>query len=107
MVLAEPMDVLVLAGRPVSFEPFIYSVRLDMGRWSPHELIAEICNGQVGLVVLGYSLEVGARMTDGLHALWPRPVLSALSNSMALEETTAGRYVYTPRPDPGPACLAQ
>jgi hypothetical protein len=104
MVLAEPMDVLVLAGRQVSFEPFIFSVRLDMGRWRPDDVIARICTGQVGLLVLGYTLEVGARMTDGLHAFWPPPVMSALSKSMALEQVTASRYIYTPRPDPDPTC---
>jgi hypothetical protein len=104
MVLAEPMDVLVLAGRQVSFEPFIFSVRLDMGRWRPDDVIARICTGQVGLLVLGYTLEVGARMTDGLHAFWPPPVMSALSKSMALEQVTAGRNIYTPRPDPDPTC---
>jgi len=103
-VLAEPMDVLVLAGRPVTFEPFIYSVRLDMGRWQPNEQVARICNGDVGLVVLGYSLEVGAGMTDGLHALWPPPVMAALRDSMAFEGIQAARYVYTPRPPSWPRC---
>jgi hypothetical protein len=96
-VLAEPMDVLVLAGRPVTFEPFIYSVRLDMGRWNPDQEVAHICNGDVGLAVLGYSLEVGASMTDGLHALWPPPVMAALRDRMSFEGMQAARYVYTPR----------
>jgi hypothetical protein len=101
-VLAEPMDVLVLGGRPVSFEPFIYSIRMDIGRWQPDGLVARICTGEIGLVVLGYSLEVGTSLTDGLHALWPRPVMAALHHSMALETVTAGRYVYSPRPPPVP-----
>jgi hypothetical protein len=97
LVLAEPMDVLVLAGRPVVFEPFIYSVRMDVGRWRPDELVGRICTGEIGLAILGYSLEVGARMTDGLHTFWPAPVLAALDETMELEGRQAGRYVYTRR----------
>jgi len=96
-VLAEPMDVVVLAGRPVLLEPFIYNLRLDAGRWRPDSLVASICAGEIGLVVLGYPLEVGARMTDGLYALWPAPVMSALQRSMTLDGIQAERYVYTPR----------
>jgi hypothetical protein len=36
-VLAEPMDVIVLAGRPVLLEPFIYNLLLQAGRWRPVE----------------------------------------------------------------------
>jgi hypothetical protein len=108
-VLAEPMDVLVLAGRPVLLEPFVYNLLLDAGRWSPDSLVARICNGEIGLLVLGYPVEVGARMTDGLYALWPAPVMTALQNSMTLDGVQATRYVYTPRrlPAPGVACHIQ
>ena len=98
------LRVLVLGGRPVLLEPFIYSVLLDMGRWRPDPLIARICNGEIGLAVLGYTLEVGARMTDGLHALWPPPVMTALQANMALEGIEAARYVYTPRPASSLVC---
>jgi hypothetical protein len=96
-VLAEPMDVVVLAGRPVLFEPFIYSLRNDVGRWTPDELVGRICTGEIGLAILGYTLEDGARLTDGLHALWPASVLAALDRSMHLEAKLAGRYVYSRR----------
>ena len=101
------MYVVVLGGRPVLFEPLIYSVRLDTGRWDPAHLIARICHGDFGLVVLGYSLEVAARMNDGLHALWPPPVLAALHDSTALEGMLAGRYIYTPTSASGPGCRFQ
>jgi hypothetical protein len=96
-VIAEPMDVVVLAGRPVLLEPFVYSVLFDTGHWQPGPLVASICNGEIGLVVLAYPLDVGARMTDGLHALWPAPVIAALQDRMELESMQADRYVYTPR----------
>jgi hypothetical protein len=98
------MDVVVLAGRPVLLEPFIYNLLLDAGRWRPERLVAQICTGEVGLVVLGYPLEVGARMTDGLYALWPAPVMTAMQQTMTLEGMQAARYVYTPRPPPERGC---
>jgi len=103
-VLAEPMDVVVLAGRPMLLEPFIYNLLLDAGRWRPDALVARICRGEIGLLVLGYPVEVGARMTDGLYALWPAPVMTALQSRMLFESVAAARYVYTPRPGPEPGC---
>ena len=95
-VLAEPMDVIVLGGRPILLEPFIYSIQLDVGRWRPDPVVDRICHGDVGLVVLAYPLEEGANMTDGLHALWPAPVMAAMQATMQLEGVQAGRFVYTP-----------
>jgi hypothetical protein len=97
-VLAEPMDTVVLAGRQVVLEPVIYSILFDTGRWQPGALVDRICSGGIGLVVLAYPLEVGVRMTDGLHSLWPAPIAAALQQRMQLEGRQAGRYVYVPRP---------
>jgi hypothetical protein len=101
LVLAEPMDVQVLAGRPVLLEPFIYNILMAAGVWGPEPLIAQICSGQIKLAVLGYSVEQGANMTDGLFALWPPPVMDALQAGLQLEGIEANRYVYTPRSPPG------
>ena len=103
-VIADPMDVLVLAGRPVLFEPFIYNILLDQGLWRPDRVLQRICGGSVGLAVFSYSLEVAARMTDGLHALWPPQVIAALGDTMAFEGMEANRYVYTPRLAPRAGC---
>ena len=105
-VIAEPMDVVVLAGRPVLFEPFVYNLMLDQGRWRPDPLVARICDGEIGLAVLAYSLEVGARMTDGLHSLWPPAVIASLQDTMSLEGIEASRYVYTRRASIAPGCQA-
>ena len=69
------MDVVVLGGRQILLEPFIYSIRLDVGRWRADPVVDRICRGDVGLVVLAYPLEDGASMTDGLHALVTTPVI--------------------------------
>jgi hypothetical protein len=106
VVIAEPGDVVVLAGRQVLLEPFIYSILLDAGRWRPEPLVAQICHGEIRLVILAYSLEVGAQLSDGLIALWPAPVIAALQDSMALERMQAARYVYRPRLSPAGGCSA-
>jgi hypothetical protein len=102
-VLAEPMDVLVLADRPVLLEPFIYNLLLSAGQWQPEPLVARICHGDIGLLVLAYPLDVGAHMTDGLYALWPAPIMAALQDSMALDSIQARRYVYAYAPSRTPA----
>ena len=61
-------------------------------------MVDRICRGDVGLVVLAYPLEDGANMTDGLHALWPVPVMTAMQRTLQFEGLQAGRYVYTPQP---------
>ena len=98
-VIADPLDVVVLAGRQILLEPFIYHLLLDQGRWRPDALVSRICNGDVGLVVLGQTLDAAARPTDQLHAFWPEPVISSLQATMSLEGEQAGRHIYTPRTD--------
>jgi hypothetical protein len=105
-VLADPMDVVVLAGRQVELEPFIYSVLMDTGHWRADPLVARICNREISLAVLSYSLEVAFRMTDGLHSLWPVPVLTAMRDNMTLDGIQAQRYVYSVRPAPAGQCLS-
>jgi hypothetical protein len=94
-VIAEPMDVIVLAGRQVLLEPFIFNILLDTGQWRAEPIVDRICAGDVGLLVLAYPMEVGAEMTDGLHALWTPAVMAALADTMELERVQAQRYVYS------------
>jgi hypothetical protein len=61
-VLADPLDVVVLADRPIVLEPILYSLLEQDGTWDARPLLERICGGEVGLVVLGYPLgEVGQR----------------------------------------------
>jgi hypothetical protein len=103
IVIAEPMDVVVLAGRQVLLEPFIFNILLDTGHWHAGAVVERVCAGQIGLLVLAYPLDVGARMTDGLHALWTPAVMAALADTMEFEGIQASRYVYT-RSAPPPRC---
>jgi hypothetical protein len=105
-VLADPLDVVVLAGRPLMFEPYIFSILHREGRWDASALIRSICNGGVGLVVMGQPLESDSAALHG-YAFWGAPILSALREAMILETEAAGRFIYVPRsttPGTGSAC---
>jgi hypothetical protein len=78
-------------------EPLIYSILFDTGYWRADSVVAGICDGEIRLLVLGYSLEEGASFTFGRYTAWPKPVMAALLDRMQLEGVNVRRYVYTPR----------
>src|SRR5207248_5235666 len=90
--------VVVAAGRPILFEPYIFSILHREGRWDACPLVRRICGGEVGLLVLEQRLETG---DTGLHGYtqWPVPVLAALRETMVLEAEQAARLLYVPRQD--------
>jgi hypothetical protein len=95
-VLANPLDVVTLAGRPVLFEPYIFSILQTEGRWDPAPIVDRICGGDVGLLVLDYPLEVANTAYHG-YAHWPWPIFAALEGTMHRRGTLAERFIYTPR----------
>jgi glycosyl transferase family 87 len=105
-VLAEPMDVLVLAGRPVEFEPLTFSFLLASGYWQAAPIVNRICSGQIRMVVLGYPLDEAADIRFGQYPVWAPPILSALQDTMVLERGQATRFLYTPRAPIGATCRA-
>ena len=96
-VLANPLDVIVLAGRPVLLEPYLFSIFHSQRLWSPDPMVARVCTGQVGLVITDYPLE---RFNPSYHdyAHWPEPVYQAMVDAFVREAATGGRFVYVPRP---------
>ena len=95
-VLADPLDVLVLADRPIFIEPTDYAIRERDGSWDPSPMVDLLCRKQIPLVILGYTLDdVGER--------WPRAIISAMQQTLVLEDTVPlanrWRYVYVPDPD--------
>lgn len=98
-VIADPLDVVVLADRPIVLEPILYSLFELDGSWDSRALVERICGGEVGLVVLGYPLaEIGQR--------FPVSVARVLERTLELErEVRIGgrpRFVLVPRR--GAAC---
>ena len=94
-VLADPLDVVALAARPVLLEPYIYSILHLQGYWDPAPVAEQICSGQVSLLILSYPLDGAGPLSFGAVPRWPGPVLKALRQTMSLESRPLGRYLYT------------
>jgi hypothetical protein len=98
-VLTDPLDITVLAERPIVLEPILYSLREQDGSWDSRALVEQVCSGQVSLVILGYPLaEVSQR--------FPPTVGRALQQTFVLEERVplAGRTRYVLVRDPSARC---
>jgi hypothetical protein len=103
-VLADPPDVVVLADRPVMFEPLIYSFLMAEGRWQADPAVRMICDGEVSLVVLDYPLDAQDNTAFGAFHAWPDPVFTALEDAMQPSGQLDNRDLYTPRSHPGGVC---
>jgi hypothetical protein len=103
-VLAEPLDVVVLAGRRTLFEPTIFGILHSEGLWDAGPLVSQICAGEIDLLVLGDRLDSGLQQRHG-YVHWPAPILAALQETMVLETLEAGRFIYVPsQRSPGVGC---
>ena len=99
VVLTDPLDITVMAGRPIVLEPILYSLREQDGSWDSRALVEQVCSGQVDLVILGYPLsEVSQR--------FPPTVGRALQETFVLDEQVplAGRSRYVLVRDPSATC---
>lgn len=97
-VLADPMDVLPLAGREIYLEPYIFSILAQQGRWDARPVAERVCADDIHLVVLGYPLELAPQRGYHGYTFWPPAVLDALKAKLVLERQVAGRYVYVTDP---------
>jgi hypothetical protein len=95
-VLADSLGVVVLADRPIAFEPYLFSILYREGKWDPTALIHRVCAGEVTLLVTNVPLDTRGDEWDG-YPLWAPPLRTALLQVMTLEQEQAGRYVYIPR----------
>jgi hypothetical protein len=110
-VLAQPLDVVALAGRDIVLEPYLFSILATEGRWDPGPLVQRICAHEIGLAVLGNPLDAPGPSYQG-YTFWPAPILDALRASMVLDSVRAGRFLYVPAREstPGqatPVCSGQ
>jgi hypothetical protein len=94
-VLANPADVVVLAERPLLFEPYVFSILEREGQWDPAALVEQICVGGIGLLVVDSPLESAGPSFHG-YSHWPAPVLDALRQTMVLEARYGDRLLYVP-----------
>jgi hypothetical protein len=94
-VLAEPLDIVVLADRSIVLEPYIFSILSTQGQWDPRVLVRQVCDGQIGLLVLDHPLDGPDWETQG-YEHWPPAVLAALRSTMRLDQTLARLFLYRP-----------
>lgn len=94
-VLAAPLDVVVLAGRPILLEPYVFSILETGGHWDSRPLVRQICRGDVRLLVVGQPLE-SADLVLHAYAHWPESIRAALRQIMVFEGRHASRYIYVP-----------
>ena len=99
-VIAEPLDSVVFAGKPVLVEPWAADALYRSGTWDIQPLVSQICRGEIQLAVLAHSLDQDVVAYNDF-GIWPSPMLDAMRDKMTLRETRAGRYLYVPRQDGG------
>jgi hypothetical protein len=97
-ILSEPMDVVVLANRPVLFEPVNYTLLWSANQWDAQPLVDRICAGDIGMLVLVNRLDELPQQLIGGYELWPPPLTAALQATMVFDSRQAGRFIYVPRP---------
>jgi hypothetical protein len=96
-VLAEPMDILVLADKPILLEPLIFSLLVAANKWDPRPVVDRICAGDVGLLILITRLEELPQNQVRGYPMWPPPVTAALMDRMQFDAEQAGRFIYVSR----------
>jgi hypothetical protein len=96
VVLAEPLDIVVLAGREITLEPVIFSILERNGQWDAEPLAHQICNGEVSLLVLGFPIAAVAGYAPYGEPWWPPTIMQALQTCMTPAGERAGRYLYVP-----------
>jgi hypothetical protein len=104
--IAMPMDVMVLAGKPIYVEPAIFTILADAGIVPVGPVLETIRQGGVGVVVLDLRPDGNTWYHGAGQPIWRDDVMDALRESMALRSEKGGRLVYTPRASQPPSeCL--
>jgi hypothetical protein len=93
-VLADPLDVVVLAHRPVLLEPVAFAMLDTRNLWDPTPLVRSICSGQVSLVIVRIPLEPLSQFTWNGMPWWPPEVMRALVQRMRLDGQVGSRLLY-------------
>lgn len=97
VVLADGVDVAVLSGHPVAFEPFAFSMLEEQHRWDAGPLIEDICAGRISLLVLAYPIDTDSYPVGFKEfPMWPRSVMNALRHSMHLVDERDWHWLYRP-----------
>lgn len=95
-VLSDDISLLVLAGKPVYFEPFLFSLLAKEGKWDPRPLVARIRAQEYDLLVLGHELSRPLSPYHGIES-WHNDLWSEMRAQYQLVHQVGPFYVYEPK----------
>jgi len=95
-VLSDDISLLVLAGKPVYFEPFLFSLLAKEGKWDPRPLVARIRAQEYDLLVLGHELSRPLSPYHGIES-WHNDIWSEMRAQYQLVHQVGPFYVYEPK----------
>ncbi|MCL4505446.1 MAG: glycosyltransferase family 39 protein [Chloroflexi bacterium] len=82
------VDLVVLNGHPLYYEPFARRQLIDAGLWNPAPFISDIRNRRFPLILL---------FRDMRESRWTPEMLDAVYTSYRLDQTIAGTNIYVPK----------
>jgi hypothetical protein len=84
------LDLVVLSGQPIYYQPFEYQQLNRAGLWDPSDLSASVHNQTFPLIVVG-------GMDLPKDCCWPAEVSAAIRNGYSISERPSGLRVYQPQ----------
>jgi hypothetical protein len=97
-ILADPLDVVVLADHRILLEPYIFNILSSQAGWNERPLVERICRGEISLLIVDRPLHSTQPAYHG-YTRWPEPIIQILRHTMVLEGQIAGRFLYVPLRD--------
>lgn len=93
-VICEDCTYLVLAGRPLEFEPFIMTQLSLQGAWDQRPFLEELKSGKYALIALNFELD----QDPGFYReRFTEEMLEAMKNAYAFERRIGAFFLYRPR----------
>lgn len=96
-VISEDMAFVVLAGKPVAFQPSELTKVTQVGRWDQSLVVRRLASGAYPLVILPANLSDARARGSGVFFRWTPEMLAAIAQRYALTAKLAGQWVYAPR----------
>lgn len=94
-VLSDDAVVVVKAGKPVVFEPYLFSLLAEEGKWDPELLITRIRGQEFDLLILHHRLsQPPPSYQDG--EFWHRDIWESMRFNYRLAYQVGSFYIYEP-----------
>lgn len=93
-VVSEDMSFVVLAGRPLAFQPFELTQASEDGHWDQNLFVQRLLNGDYALVILPVNVLSPHAGLD--LSRWSPAMYAAVRQAYTVDTVLAGQFVYTP-----------